>query len=294
MAVASTSAAGNLTLTRATISGNSTSGDGGGIRIVGGGLVVTDSTLSGNVADVDGGGISKSSSTATGTIMIINSTISGNSAAGSFSRGGGIWNGGGPLLVTNSTFSVNSAPETMAAPSGMVRATSWRPRARSLKTRPKQWRGTVRDPPQHADYPHHRGRNTRGVAATPNDVSGRVTLFFSLLGVNTSATITDNGGNLVRHGGGANRSALRSAGGQRRADVHARTVGRQPCDQRGQPRGDGWRQRRLGVRPTGGSIHTGVWWADRYWSDRIAAGGIPAGRLQRQWRRGCGRLHPMA
>ena len=79
---------------------------GGGIHNVGT-LTVLDSTISGNSADGPlpdgGGGINNSG----GTVTLLNSTISGNSASGN--PGGGIASYGGTLTILNSTISGNAA-----------------------------------------------------------------------------------------------------------------------------------------------------------------------------------------
>ncbi len=101
--------ASTLTVTRSTLSGNTatTSGDGGGItQLTTGSTVITDSIISGNSA-LDssgfgtGGGIHNNS-----ILTIIRSTISGNSAG---NNGGGIANNGGTVTITNSTLSGNTA-----------------------------------------------------------------------------------------------------------------------------------------------------------------------------------------
>jgi Right handed beta helix region len=88
-----------------TISGNQTTGagiGGGGILVDSGGfLTVEGSTISGNQTVLSGGGINVFS----GTLVVRNSTISGNSAG----TGDGILFGGGSLTVENSTISGNSA-----------------------------------------------------------------------------------------------------------------------------------------------------------------------------------------
>ena len=98
---------GTLTVSRSTLSDNSATivagivdGDGGGGILNGGTLSVTRSTLSDNSTDVDGGGIDNG-----WTLHVADSTLSGNSAD---SDGGGIFNGG-TLTVTASTLSENSA-----------------------------------------------------------------------------------------------------------------------------------------------------------------------------------------
>ena len=91
---------GMLAITGSTLSGNSTTGDGGGGGISNWGtLTVSNSTLSANSA-YQGGGMYN-----LGTLTVSNSTLSGNSAY----QGGGIYNEG-TLTVSNSTLSGNSAP----------------------------------------------------------------------------------------------------------------------------------------------------------------------------------------
>ena len=110
-----------LTVTNSTFSGNSASGDGGGIFINAGPATVTNSTFSGNTATQaaaaasqrghadghqqhllrqqrrgDGGGISNRADG--GTLTVTNSTFSGNSALGG--RGGGIYHSGDAATAT--------------------------------------------------------------------------------------------------------------------------------------------------------------------------------------------------
>jgi predicted outer membrane repeat protein len=94
-----------LTILNSTLIGNSVVGDsGGGISSGGfkapGSVTVISSTISGNSAD-SGGGIASSY----WSLTVVNSTISGNSAG----SGGGIANYTGALEITNSTISSNSA-----------------------------------------------------------------------------------------------------------------------------------------------------------------------------------------
>jgi hypothetical protein len=91
--------AGTLTVTDATISGNSASVEGGGIdNELSGTLTVTNSRISGNTAN-NAGGIRND-----GTLAITSSAISGNAAVGA----GGI-DSYGMLTLTNSTISGNTA-----------------------------------------------------------------------------------------------------------------------------------------------------------------------------------------
>ncbi|MFV2065776.1 MAG: SdrD B-like domain-containing protein [Pirellulales bacterium] len=90
-----------LTITRTTVSGNS-SDRGGGI-FSNGTTTITESALSGNTATRKGGGIE-----AFGTLNIVQSTISGNTA-GSLYGGGIHTSGSGTTTISQSTISDNSA-----------------------------------------------------------------------------------------------------------------------------------------------------------------------------------------
>src|SRR5205823_1656551 len=103
-----------------TVSGNSAtgtdpapSGYGGGIFFgdTASSLQMTNSTVSGNSASGDGGGVANE-----GNATIDTSTVSGNSAV----YGGGIYNGdtAATLHMTNSTVSGNSASAAAVAPDG--------------------------------------------------------------------------------------------------------------------------------------------------------------------------------
>ena len=96
--------AGTLTVTDATVRGNSTGGTGGGIANQST-ATISQSTLSGNLAADDGGGFHN-----TGTATITNSTISGNWTTGAGSSGGGISNQiGASLTSINNTIAQNVA-----------------------------------------------------------------------------------------------------------------------------------------------------------------------------------------
>ena len=103
---------GTVNLVRSTVSNNTADWDGGGISNDSGVLVVTDSTISDNSLYAEGsvgGGISSYFDVAKPTLIVNNSTISGNSAVGVyFGAGGGIYNVDGYLTVTNSTITDNS------------------------------------------------------------------------------------------------------------------------------------------------------------------------------------------
>jgi hypothetical protein len=102
---------GTLTLTNATVSGN-TALNGGGIHNDFGTLSIISSTLSGNTVSSNtlagsGGGIFNRG----GTVALSNSTISGNTAIGPGGNdsGGGIITNVGTVSLTNSTIAGNSA-----------------------------------------------------------------------------------------------------------------------------------------------------------------------------------------
>lgn len=106
---------GLLTVTNSTISGNS-GGDGGGIASEGesgsAGLVVIGSTITGNTASTDGGGLHIDNAA-----TVINSTITGNTAP----KGGGVYNNGGSPVLINDTIDANTA--STAGMGGGVNAT---------------------------------------------------------------------------------------------------------------------------------------------------------------------------
>jgi hypothetical protein len=95
----------DITLRDVTIADNTTTLVGGGIYLNGGNLLLINSTVSGNTATTNGtgGGIAVLGA---GTIDIVNSTISGNATKTS---GGGIENFGGVVNVINSTITGNRA-----------------------------------------------------------------------------------------------------------------------------------------------------------------------------------------
>ncbi len=94
---------GTLTVAGCAFTGNSASYGGGAISNDGP-LTVIDSTFSGNSGYYNGGAIANYTGSSSGTLTVINSTFTGNSAP----SGGGIYQQGGPITVTNSTFSGNS------------------------------------------------------------------------------------------------------------------------------------------------------------------------------------------
>ena len=95
---------GNLTASDLTVRGNSAAHSGGGIYIHGN-LTLNGSTVMSNTADF-GGGIYVYP--LYGNLELNDSTINGNTST---SDGGGIWNGGGGLVVHRSTISGNAADQ---------------------------------------------------------------------------------------------------------------------------------------------------------------------------------------
>lgn len=102
--------AGNVTLSNAAqVDQNSAAANGGGIFDIAldstQGINITGATVAGNLADLNGGGIYLG----TGTISLLNSTVSGNQALSTV--GGGIDNtdSSGQTIITNSTIGGNSA-----------------------------------------------------------------------------------------------------------------------------------------------------------------------------------------
>ena len=99
----------DLTITKCRITGNTSAGHGGALSTETGKLVVIDSTVSGNTANDyatygGGGGIA-----AFGYLSVVRSAIFDNAAA---SHGGGIFSQDGNLKIVNSTISGNRAGAT--------------------------------------------------------------------------------------------------------------------------------------------------------------------------------------
>ncbi|GAF67660.1 unnamed protein product, partial [marine sediment metagenome] len=191
---------GTTNITDSTISGNSAGGDGGGISAYAYfssfTLNITDSTISGNSAGGDGGGISYA--TLLCTLNITDSTISGNSSGG---WGGGIYAVNGTTNITGSTISGNSANFS----GGGIRST------RTTNITGSTIYGNRADADDNGfgaagglsgtaagsilDHTIVAG-NLRGLA-THDDIKGLIDATYSLVGDDTGATITDNGGNLI-------------------------------------------------------------------------------------------------
>ncbi len=92
-----------LTLDRVTIASGQVTGSGGALLNFGA-TTVHNSTISGNTAAVNGGGIANY-----GTLTLVNSTVSGNQAV----LGGGVFDSASPsLMILNSTIAGNSADQS--------------------------------------------------------------------------------------------------------------------------------------------------------------------------------------
>jgi len=91
----------HMTITGSTISGNTSTGNGGGITNDEA-MTITNSTISGNTADEDGGGIINTGGVGSGAVTLMNVTITNNTADGDndgAGNGGGIFSSAGD--VTN-------------------------------------------------------------------------------------------------------------------------------------------------------------------------------------------------
>lgn len=166
---------GNVSITASTIADKHAAVSGGGIRIQGQQLTLTSSTLSGNTADADGGAIFFSNGRATMT----NLTVSGNSAV---RNGGGMrlrTCAGNVVSITHTTITSNRAnTDSSGADTGggiFVAASS--------VTLPQ------------LDHTIVAG-NLRNVS-TRDAVFGAIAARFSLIGDNTAAMLTNNGGNMI-------------------------------------------------------------------------------------------------
>ena len=93
---------GAVTLNNSTVSGNLATDNGGGVYTRNGAIAMTNSTVSGNSSNRYGGGIHNRNRSTT----VTNSTVSGNVSR---RNGGGIYNRSGVITVTNSTVSGNSS-----------------------------------------------------------------------------------------------------------------------------------------------------------------------------------------
>jgi hypothetical protein len=100
---------GDLDLTKLTLRNGTTDGDGAGILFAStGSLTLTNATISGNTSTNEaggGGGIS----TKSGSITLTNSTITGNHSGNSYAYGGGIYSSSGAITLTDSSVSQNQS-----------------------------------------------------------------------------------------------------------------------------------------------------------------------------------------
>jgi hypothetical protein len=164
---------GTATIDRTTIAGNSSFGSGGGV-FNDGILNLTGSMISGNSANASGGGIYSRSG-----LTVSNSTISGNMSGG---------NGGGIAVSTNlpvsikySTITLNVAQNSIyfSGSGGGISNTGY-------VTAPISVKNTII------------AGNAQGPSVfLRDDVAGPITLQYSFLGINSGATVTDNGNNQI-------------------------------------------------------------------------------------------------
>ncbi len=98
----STTGAHTLTIDGSTFKGNSSTEDGGGLKIAGGIVAIKKSTFANNTAD-EGGAIESSEA----TLDMLNSTISSNTAR----EGGGLSSFGSHVTLTHTTWAYNAAVE---------------------------------------------------------------------------------------------------------------------------------------------------------------------------------------
>jgi hypothetical protein len=191
---------GAATITRSEVSNNHAGWQGGGISHYFGSLSVTESTISGNLADFQGGGIYSTSgyaSRSTTNLSVNRSTISGNTTDES---GGGIWSRGASLTVSSSTISSNRTQSFDFTSGGGIYSdnlTATVSHSTISRNSTGGNGGGIRSLGNMAISHTIVAGNTHGVVSVPDDVSGSVEVSLSLLGVDTGATIIDNGGNLI-------------------------------------------------------------------------------------------------
>ena len=92
------------TITNSTIYNNTAGSTGGGIECYGGTVTVSNSTIYKNTASADGGGFTNYTN-GSSVIILNNDTVTGNSSP----VGGGLWNNGTSITMTNSIVAGNTA-----------------------------------------------------------------------------------------------------------------------------------------------------------------------------------------
>jgi hypothetical protein len=170
--------------------------DGGAISQATGAMTLDECTLDGNTAGLSGGGLWRGFNNTSTEALVINGTTISNNIAGR--DGGGLVDTGRPMTLTNSTISGNSARRhgggmNVSAGPAVLNSTI---AGNSALTDGGGIR--VAAPGYNATIKHSIiAGNMRGAVPTPNDVIGGAALTCSLLGVDTGATVADNGGNLI-------------------------------------------------------------------------------------------------
>jgi hypothetical protein len=173
----------SVILKQSTLEDNATDGNGGGISFVhGNSLYIDDSTISGNHArdSVSRGGGIYAEVSESSSVQIVNSTISGNSAGWS---GGGVFlesslDSTGDFILQHSTVTQNTAQTTDF---GLVGHGGGLSIGEGVLA--------VLDHSIVAD-------NARGEIGR-DDVAGQAAMRFTLIGDGTGAVVTDEGGNLI-------------------------------------------------------------------------------------------------
>ncbi len=176
----------SVTVQASTIEGNKAGSSGGGIhnRAT---VSITNSTVRSNAASVAGGGLAGLAANTT----IFASTINDNTAP----LGAGIAGvaAANVLTITNSTVSSNLATDHAAGIFSAGRLTLKHSTVTGNRAARVVGGVGVYGPTEFS----HTIVAGNTVGGTPNDLRGNATVAFSLLGVDTGATITDNGGNLL-------------------------------------------------------------------------------------------------
>jgi hypothetical protein len=117
-----TDTAGDVTISRLTISGGRLSGDnetGAGVRSASPGtLTIEQTTISGNVT-TGAGGIGAGIHQPAGPLVLSETVISGNATEGDSSPGGGVWAGGSQVTVLRTSFVGNSTSSADSSGGGL-------------------------------------------------------------------------------------------------------------------------------------------------------------------------------
>jgi CSLREA domain-containing protein len=191
---------GHLSVIRSLINGNTILGSGAGIETLGGSLSVAQSTITGNTTPSGGagGGVHSSGS----EVTIDSSLISGNTA----NYGGGVTHSGVGVLmtITNSTIHSNRARVSGGGLSVVQGDLLVRHSTINSNQADSDDNGSgngggvfVLSAPTDVTIDHTIVAGNIRPPLAPSDVFGAVTARYSLIGSDSGATITNNGGNLI-------------------------------------------------------------------------------------------------